>query len=674
MSDLILQLANPKRASFVRWMLVPVPFLPSTGGQFAAVNDNGEAFPCVPIWRNLLAVRVAASSDHPELSKWVVTQVEKTKQTDTLPADWNLQEVVFRVGVFSRGRHHDLKVSARDLFLNLSGGSISRLEACVGDADFCLRLWVDIFPDTGIVDWWATVTYASSLNTSYNVTIDAMSVEIPSAKSITPADPRPWVNSFDLRSSFTAASSISLCRSVTLHDGASIAIRGMALMASSKECLRNYQAVVEAGSGVAMTATADSWEGHWVSPYGNVPLVEHAVAQTEAKNAIQLREKYLNGELGIPPSIEGAALASRAVKYPGQQGNQLDFGVTYGAAELANPSCIALLEQRVCADFLRGYMLSRLSTNPQDKIRHRTISRGEGQRVNWVSYNGRTWDRSEDLLDKIPPFNPENGWLPYDEQHRSHNQLAAYLRLVCDPRVIQFLNMMMHVDYADARLVQRSQPSPRGIGRQIGSWAQIDVATGHSYAVWLAEDLILRAQPVSTAEAWGQDDIDVYGTIYDSRYPVFDPEGDLKVVVSVWEHALMLFGVHQYLAAQKLSKSSAPIEKATKMARDCARIVLLSLDDGQVCTAFSTRPYNGETLTMKPGNSAGTAGWVIYASYLARAVYSDGLTRVPVEQYNAWNLLFPIPNRLGRNSEEAEWLAALPRKQNQVAPNQSKSN
>lgn len=234
-------------------------------------------------------------------------------------------------------------------------------------------------------------------------------------------------------------------------------------------------------------------------------------------------------------------------KNPGATGDQEDFGATKGiyAVRTKDPKHIQLYQQSVYNDVYRGFM-------------HYDVEEGKhvplklGNHPQWVTWSGGThWHTnvSPDRLGKTI-FNPFGDiWWGYDDQHRSQNNLAAYIQLSDDPLAMDIINHMTTVDMASYRIrwPENGAGAARAQGRMAGCLANFYTLVDEGQ---VKEDIATHLQ-VKWDGITNNNDFNVAGPVKvigwnqpDGRKPIFDPQGNLLPTWSVWEHGLALVGLY----------------------------------------------------------------------------------------------------------------------------------
>lgn len=255
-------------------------------------------------------------------------------------------------------------------------------------------------------------------------------------------------------------------------------------------------------------------------------------------------------------------------RMPGQTGNQADFGATKGTSAVVamDPRAIHVMQHAAHGDLLRGY----------------THYDTDGQTLRAAAHPGwTTWSRtthfhlavSPDRLGKSSslPF-PVGGWLGIDDEHMSHNYLAAYMALADDPLLEDQLRFLLETDRASYRMKfpNGGAGATRAQGRTAGAWAQLACVADDETAAGFAQlhaKRWLQTSHVSSMTVAGPMRFPSVGAP-DLRKPVYTPEGQLGPWCSYWELGLFLVGLVQ---ATKHAPPSADLERALDIGVRCAK-------------------------------------------------------------------------------------------------------
>jgi len=254
-------------------------------------------------------------------------------------------------------------------------------------------------------------------------------------------------------------------------------------------------------------------------------------------------------------------------KIPGNTGDQEDFGATKGTDAVVpfDPRAIYRLRYSVQAELLRGVEHYEDDGQPLNAAMH----------PNWVTWAGVThWHPgvSPDRIGKTAvAVSVGTGFEPHDDQHRSHNNLAAYIALSDDPCADAHARHLATVDEAAfrVRFPNRGVDSPRAQGRVAQALAQLasvvdDATAARFLAVMRARLLPINNNP--TLRVAGPMKVLGWG-MPETRKSVYTPDGQLGRWVSMWEHGLALVG---FYVAQKHSNDPALLSTMRTVAETIA--------------------------------------------------------------------------------------------------------
>lgn len=334
-----------------------------------------------------------------------------------------------------------------------------------------------------------------------------------------------------------------LASDVTIGDAMGLPLSGSMLAFVSGDEQAPFPQVEESVRNLRAAAlgpivgSCDEWGEEWLA---SVPRLDPATyrSQSEADWA------------AFASSLESHAgwTADRPVglgRTPGQTGAQEDFGATKGTYVVAerDPRHIYRLQYAVQAELFRG-------TNHYgpDGLPLRLDEHG-----NWVTWSGAThYHRgvSPDRLGKGDmPLLPAMGWNGYDDEHRSQNNLAAYLMLSDDPMMEEQVDHMATVDLAAYRVKfpQFGAGPARAQGRTVGALAHLADVVPPTIGDRLMRAVLARMGATIASPSLavpGPMKVLSWGTP-DGRKPIFEADGvTLGRWTSLWEHGLALVGIH----------------------------------------------------------------------------------------------------------------------------------
>lgn len=283
------------------------------------------------------------------------------------------------------------------------------------------------------------------------------------------------------------------------------------------------------------------WDGKWLA-HGNVANIYRTTQQIEA-DAESIWQGFL-------PRLDRFAgfYAPRPIgttEGPAVTGDQEDFNATKGwpAVNAGDARWIHFAMYSVVADYFRGYMHYENGL-PLDPSKHQ----------NWTTWSGYThWHKnlSPDRLGKADmPWGARlaTGWIGYDDQHRSQNNLAAVYALTGDPILKFIIDHMSTSDIANVRYKRAfGIGAPRAVGRLALCWSHFlrltDVASPihWRFRTLLDDKIRMFKAKWKGDEVAGPVDILVAGL--DNRHGI-TWEGQAVPSWVVWEHGLLLQGAY----------------------------------------------------------------------------------------------------------------------------------
>lgn len=240
---------------------------------------------------------------------------------------------------------------------------------------------------------------------------------------------------------------------------------------------------------------------------------------------------YVNRPLGIGPTS-------------GITGDQEDFAATKGTYVVSahDPRHIIAYRYSIYADLFRGFMHYEnyvpliLENHPR-----------------WVTWSGVTHYSSSVSPDRLgktdtPLSTPFNGWTGYDDEHRSQNNLAAYIMLSDDWLAEDIVMHHITTDLASYRMryLSLGGGAARAQGRTAGAWANFIPLFDGPIVNKLITLLNARWQSAKSNTKFINTKLvkvlDNHSPDY--RKPIFDTNGNLLPTWSIWEHALTAIGFY----------------------------------------------------------------------------------------------------------------------------------
>lgn len=287
-----------------------------------------------------------------------------------------------------------------------------------------------------------------------------------------------------------------------------------------------------------IVGTCLEWDSHWLAA-GHVPRFR---AGYNPQNDAHWQQFLADQQ------VPAGWFADRPVglgKTPSQTGGQEDFGATKGTDVVSHgdPRWIRIAQYAVQSELFRGFNHYEANGAPLNLAQH----------PNWVTWSGATHYHlgvSPDRLGKNPAGPPATGWHGYDDEHRSQNNLAAYMMLTDDPLMEDQLRHLVTTDRASYRMrfPNNGSGAARAQGRTAGAWAQflaltdgpekqhwINIIASRMNASLALNPAINVAGPMKVL-AWGGPD---------PRKQVYKPDGTLGPWTSWWEHGLAIVGIYK---------------------------------------------------------------------------------------------------------------------------------
>lgn len=328
------------------------------------------------------------------------------------------------------------------------------------------------------------------------------------------------------------------------------------------------------------------WDGHWLST-GIVPKVPQRFTDQDWASFAAAMEQPAG--LFAPRPIGCAP-------YPGQTGDQEDFGATKGARALLwwEPRWIYQLQYSVQAEFFRGVRHFEADGTSLDPARH----------PNWETWGGRTGyyiqpPSPDSTLGKESGYWPENpmgGFAGYDDEHHSQNNWAAYIALSGDPMLTTQWLHQSTVDVCSYTVRKNATGPMRAEGRLSQSWANMALLVpgealrralymlGQRIALADSHPLINQPGPMKVMAFHGPD----------SRKPIYDDAGNLVSSVTMWELGLQLVGLASVVASQPGTSTVA----FTHLARTMANYGCYQSSDGSWRVTSDVEWRNGSDVDL----------------------------------------------------------------------------
>lgn len=449
---------------------------------------------------------------------------------------------------------------------------------------------------------------------------------------------------------------------VTLQDGAALPFSGSMLSFTNRTVagmpehpgaldpdLANLYAAIEG----PIVGVSHNWGGKWLANE-NVPQAESGALPAPSTSWALFLERIK--EFGGWAKVRemGSGLI------PGATGDQEDFGATKGTEAVTqfDPRWIYRALYSMQVDALRGFNHYEDNGEPLRAANH----------PNWWTWSfGTHWHTgvSTDRLGKVSsPLSLGTGYGGWDDQHRTHNNLAALIALTDDPLLEDQVRFMAEVDRAAYAVRATFLDAARAQGRTAGALAQLISVLGEADAenltgVMLHRLVAVNANPTLSVPgpmkvlAWGMPD---------NRKNVFLPNGERGRWVSLWEHGLAMVGLY---TAWKLTKTVALTGTLRKVAETLAEFACFE-NGGTWWTIGDILWNDGEAPPqgIAPGSTAivaepgigGVLGWAFAGVLAAREIL--GPTHPRATKLNAY-VASVTGGQLAGDRRQAEWWATV---------------
>lgn len=343
--------------------------------------------------------------------------------------------------------------------------------------------------------------------------------------------------------------SLRLCGNATIADGQGLAVRGY--------ILSNPEYFMSANADRVKDDIADRIENLKAVKNGNSALGGLGQVWGVAENMNEY-SNWFNGYLpelseqfnddflpknyfwGIGMFVDRTI---GAAKFPGQSGNQQDFGADGGLeATVLHKAQWIPYYQGALTDSFRRYNIHEPNGGYVSKELH-------PERVTWnqVTFNALT----KDFLGKSPQSmpGPGTGWQGYDTQHVSQNGHLTYFALTGDELEESVILNAVHANIQQAKNLTLAD---REVGRTFACWAkQLQVLPTYMYARYkqfISKKIdefigywrggkIDQSRPIKVSEV-----------ILDPRAGIVNPlNGNLEPSWICYQHAQMIMGIYQLL-------------------------------------------------------------------------------------------------------------------------------
>ncbi|MHC5064843.1 MAG: hypothetical protein ACYTG5_12820 [Planctomycetota bacterium] len=405
------------------------------------------------------------------------------------------------------------------------------MRGVLADSGFLAEIWLTFTSESPVVDFRGLITWSNRKDSRDDLFVDAIAIETGELLSLDfrrrngHAEPQ-WVNGRWLN---------LLAGRIGFIDGSGIPLHGRMLCWPQVKPLDylhpDITTLLAGWQAPVYGILRGGWDGKWLAQ-GNVPVWREQRDEGSGLGAF-LREPgqlYDARSLGLAGS-------------PGITGDQEDFAASKGSRAVRAGDTNYLYEaaHAIQQDAFRG-MGHFENETALDPSRH----------PEWISWSGYThWSHgvSPDRLGKSGALGARNatGWIGYDDQHRSQNNLAAYYALTGDPLARSFLEQHLRTDRA---MIPGRMGAPRAVGRLLLTWANMyrllgGEERGHLYRL-MADKIGAVFTQWAGGSSRGSVRIITYGT--NARMGVTDPStGDPISAWSCWEHGLACVGLYAAL-------------------------------------------------------------------------------------------------------------------------------
>lgn len=409
-----------------------------------------------------------------------------------------------------------------------------------------------------------------------------------------------------------------------------------------------------------IVGTCLEWDGHWLA-CGNAPRFKAGYQPLNNAHWQQFQDSQ---------QVPAGWFADRPIgigKTPGMTGGQEDFGATKGTDAVSHfdPRYIRIAQYSSYSELFRGFNHYEANGQPLDIAAH----------PQWVTWSGVTHYHpgvSPDRLGKNPGGAPATGWFGYDDEHRSQNNLAAYMMLTDDPLMEDQLRHLATTDRASYRMrfPNNGSGATRAQGRTAGAWAQLLAVTdGPDKQHWINLVAARMNQSLNLNPA-----INVSGPMKvlawggpDGRKQVYKTDGTLGPWTSFWEHGLAAVGI--YNAVKQQPQNANAREILLRICRTLARFaffqhngVWFTVAD---CLWNDGNPPPGEmvptnrALVCAPG-AGDVNSWTFAGLLVAREVLATDSQTSPATLAQLTSYIAAITGGFeATNATAAEWWAIV---------------
>lgn len=394
--------------------------------------------------------------------------------------------------------------------------------------------------DLDHVEWKFRLNWADQTNPNYTTEVQRITLSCKNQFIIAFANqagiPNPTYNAM------TDTWSVDIPFTPQVRDGQGLELRGW-ILTNPEQYLNasNFNANIQARMENLNAIKNGVWK------YGGVGAVYAVFDQLNMYN--DWFNRHLpssvdwNGILESNTLTQGNLLGYRSrgcTNTPGQSGSQEDFGADKG------------FEATVAGD--PGWIAIAMGCQT-DGFRYYNIHRADGSRVTPSTNPSRlTWSMetfdpvTSDTLGKTRWGwrNPGNGWMGYDNQHRSQNNTLTYYALTGDDLTGDILRNAIEADLQQTRNLDLAS---REVGRTFLTWARIHKLTLDPRLRTFIERKIVEFSQSWRGRLIPQDrEVFVNEVIKDIRSGILNPAtGNYEEAWIPYQHAQMISGIYSLL-------------------------------------------------------------------------------------------------------------------------------
>ncbi len=384
-----------------------------------------------------------------------------------------------------------------------------------------------------------------------------------------------------------------LCQADRANAGSST-VYAVGPFASVQTSLERQQTLA-AASQAPVVGVHLGWDGRWLA-YGITPEVPAGSTNGGWDDAARSAQNFWSSRL-----VQRDVYAQRPRGLQlraGSTGSQEDFGASKGsyAVTAGDPRFIHELGYSVYELFARPFHNREADGSPVLARNHPGL---------------RTWSQlihcvtTQDTLGMVCPLPvswASNGYSAYDDQHRSHNNGAAWLALTGSHAMRAVFEDLLEMDLAQ---VPNRVDSPRGEGRLHQAWANMLLLLDDPADRFrLFEHMRTRIQTLDSLWPGRQfvgdasRPIRVLGVGSDPTF--LDPQGIRVPAIIVWEHSIAVMG---FYAAWRITGDPLYHQFASEISRLVVERCFFEENGNWIaCTAVRYRLGVDEGLPLPPSS------------------------------------------------------------------------